>query len=275
MLFSRIVPLCMSAAVLDVNFHLSLGCLHCLGVAFSMAVDPQDLDPRLGRCGCGLDARLQESALVGAGDAELGQVDQLELDQSLGQHRHLVRLDVALQDVHPKEQLSDPRTVVNDDLKKSGQGDVLDTLQADLLKALQPWQGKNISEVQGAPGDEVELEVGPQTGTFPHVSPPPRLVIRLLHTCIHLLYSPAHQEGILKIGVREKAKDFVQEFWRDFKSHFHSLFKLASSYKMIIDDRISIVCTLSSVPHSIRKIHQAPHASVPLPRADTRLPSSS
>ena len=45
----------MSAAVLDVNFHLSLGCLHCLGVAFSMAVDPQDLDPRLGRCGCGHD----------------------------------------------------------------------------------------------------------------------------------------------------------------------------------------------------------------------------
>merc|ERR1719153_347617 len=223
MLFSRIEPLCMSAAVLDVNFHLSLGCLHCLGVAFSMAVDPQDLDPRLGRCGCGLDARLQESALVGAGDAELGQVDQLELDQSLGQHRHLVRLDVALQDVHPKEQLSDPRTVVNDDLKKSGQGDVLDTLQADLLKTLQPWQGKNISEVQGAPGDEVELEVGPQTGTFPHVSPP-----------------PAHQEGILKIGVREKAKDFVQEFWRDFKSHFHSLFKLASSYKIIIDDIVSL-----------------------------------
>ena len=65
---------------------------------------------------------------------------------------------------------------------------------------------------------------------------------------IHLLYSPAHQEGILKIGVREKAKDFVQEFWRDFKSHFHSLFKLASSYKMIIDDHISIVCTLSSSP---------------------------
>ena len=185
MLFSRIVPLCMSAAVLNVNFHLSLGCLHRLGVAFSMAVDPQDLDPRLRRCGCGLDARLQESGLVGAGDAELGQVDQLELDQSLGQHRHLVRLDVALQDIHPKEQLSDPRTVVNDDLKKSGQGDVLDTLQADLLKALQPWQGKNISEVQGAPGDEVELEVGPQTGTFPHVSPPPRLVVRLLHTCTY------------------------------------------------------------------------------------------
>ena len=175
----------MSAAVLDVNFHLSLGCLHRLGVAFSMAVDPQDLDPRLRRCGCGLDARLQESALVGAGDAELGQVDQLEVDQSLGQHRHLVRLDFALQDIHPKEQLSDPRTVVNDDLEKSGQGDVLDTLQADLLKALQPWQGKNISEVQGAPGDEVELEVGPQTGTFPYVSPPPRLVVRLLHTCTY------------------------------------------------------------------------------------------
>ena len=142
-----------------------------------MSMDLEKPQSRPNHRGQGRYSRLHESDLVRAADAELGQVDLLELDQGGGQHDHLILLDGALLD--PQQQLSDPRAFVYDQLQQGREcDDVLNTLETDLLKTLKPWHGENFDQLQRTSRDEVELEleVCPEAGSLPHLSPPPEHV---------------------------------------------------------------------------------------------------